>query len=313
MTLNLTEIPPVPVILIIGGIIFLILAVVESMAGKVKVSAKRQKTSATIGSILIVLGLILYFVPSPNNPETSPTETPTATVSVLFATPTIHPSETPSTVNFTPSVEADLKSIVISEVLGNPCGQDSRNEYVELYNSGDNAVDIANLWITDGDEADLLTTWQSRLPSVNLGVAVKVDTTIIPPHGFAVILAPGYPFVTKGERIMSYEFADDTIILTLADGQLIGDENSGIEVVNRDGVVLYKGSDNKVEEVISSYGSLTFSGNPLSIKDDGLDKIPFFERWDDCWTVERITLINDDIASNWKVVPKSSPGYHSSQ
>lgn len=312
MTLNLTQIPPIPVILIIGGIIFLILAIVDSMAGKIKVSAKRQKTSAIIGSILIVLGLILYFVPPPSDSEASLTETPTESASVSLVTPPILLSETPSAANLTPSIDVNIKSIVISEVLGNPCGQDSRNEYVELYNSGEFPVDVANLWITDGDESDLITTWQSRLPSVNLGAAVKVDTTIIPPQGFAVILAPGYPFVTEGERIMSYEFADGTIILTLAEGQLIGDENSGIEVVNRDGIVLYKGSKSKVDEIISSYGSLVFSSNPLKIKDDGLDRIPFFERSDDCWTVERITLINDDIPSNWKVVSKSSPGYHSS-
>ncbi len=313
MTLNLTQIPPIPVILIIGGIIFLILAIVESMAGKIKVSAKRQKTSATIGSILIVLGLILYFVPSPSDSEASTTETPTETASVSLVTPYLLPSEMPSAAFPTPSIDGSLKSIVISEVLGNPCGQDSRNEYVELYNSGESSIDVANLWITDGEESDMITTWQSRLPSVSLGVAAKVDTTIIPPHGFAVILAPGYPFVTEGERIMSYEFADETIILTLAEGQLIGDENSGIEIVNRDGIVLYKGSENKVDEIISSYGSLIFSGNPLQIKDDGLDRIPFFERSDECWTVERVILINDDILSNWEVISKSSPGYHSSQ
>lgn len=95
MTLNLTEIPPIPVILIIGGIVFLVFTVVESIAGKIKLSPKRQRTSGIIGSVLIILGIVIYFVPPPNSSEATLTVTPTETLPVSLATSAILPSDTP--------------------------------------------------------------------------------------------------------------------------------------------------------------------------------------------------------------------------
>ena len=54
---------PLPTILVVAGIIFWILAVAGSVAGKVRVEPRRQRMAGVAGSILIVLGLVLYVVP----------------------------------------------------------------------------------------------------------------------------------------------------------------------------------------------------------------------------------------------------------
>ena len=203
--------------------------------------------------------------------------------------------------------ENDLEFLVVSEMAGKPCGGDSRNEFIELYNSSENPIDVSGLWITDGDEADEISTWNSRYTSIDFGSSASVNTTIIPSHGFAVILAPGYPLV-QNNPVMPYIFPEGTIILTLAEGQLIGDEKDGIQVGNRDVIVLYKGNKSIVEKVISTYGSPTYSGIPLGFRDDGRDGIPILGTQVACWSAERIIPINDDIETNWRQVEQSSPG-----
>ena len=106
---------PVPSILIIAGIVFLILALAGKLAGQIEVPPARQKLTGVIGVVLLVIGLVLYVVPpksvspSPvantttNSPTsnsiqapTSPAPTPT-NVSLSTSTPptTIPPSMTP--------------------------------------------------------------------------------------------------------------------------------------------------------------------------------------------------------------------------
>lgn len=229
-------------------------------------------------------------------------------------TPEIHPTQPPTTPQtpdlalvqpthtVTPPIvsTADPEAIIITEVMGNPCGDGNpRNEYVELYNSGSQPIVVGGWWITDGEETDKIVSWQERYPNILLGNAVVLNTTEIQPKSFAVILAPGYPFV-EGQYKMPYRFPENTVILTLEKGYLIGDEQYGIEVTNRDIVVLYQGSEMFVEKVISSYGSPAFSSDPLSLRDDHKDRIPFKNNGQDCRVAERIYATNDDVESNWK-------------
>src|SRR5512138_3088148 len=63
-------------------------------------------------------------------------------------------------------------TVIISEVMANPCGPiDVRkwNEYVELYNYGEQPVDVGGWWLADIGEAgagtpDQLVSWSKRNP-----------------------------------------------------------------------------------------------------------------------------------------------------
>ncbi|GEM_PF-4365302 len=294
---------PLPTILVIGGIVFLFLGIATIKKPIViDVTPQSRKIALIVGILLISGGVYLMVQPGPESPtEEIATATPAAT-----ETPA-SPTDTPdlSVIVTDEHLSKYLKNIVITEVMGNPCGADSRNEFVEIYNSGDKEIDVAGLWLTDGEEADKIISWSERFSSINLGAVI--NTTLIPPRGFAVILAPGYPFVAS-ERIMPYRFPSATIILTVSEGQLLGDEIDGIEVTNRDTVVIYEGNKNNVRTVISTYGSPILGGSPLSIKDDGMDKIPFRESSFACWSVQRIILVNEDIDTNWEISETSSPG-----
>jgi hypothetical protein len=59
---------PLPTILVVAGILFWILAIAGSLAGKITVEKGKQKTAGLVGTALIALGLVLFFVPS-NQPE----------------------------------------------------------------------------------------------------------------------------------------------------------------------------------------------------------------------------------------------------
>ncbi len=239
-------------------------------------------------------------------PQSSPTiiESPTLE---LQSSPTLPiPSSTMDAIP-TEIVFGDPKFIIITEVLGNPCGRDSRNEFVEIYNSSDKPIDVGGWWITDGDEADKIVMWEERFPSMKIGFNTTTNSTIIPSRSYAVILAPGYPFVS-GNFAMPYVFPEGTVLLTLETGLLIGDEINGIEVTSRDVVVVYQGTATMVEKVISTYGSPILSNSPTSIRDDNRDKIPIDTSVDNCWSVERILATQDDIESNWRKNLKNTAG-----
>ena len=65
--LNTLSHTPLPTILVVAGIVFWVLAIAGSLAGKITVEPGKQKTAGFVGSALIVLGLILFFAPAPTN------------------------------------------------------------------------------------------------------------------------------------------------------------------------------------------------------------------------------------------------------
>lgn len=69
-------------------------------------------------------------------------------------------------------------TLVINEVMANP-DVESTGEYIELYNVGQDPVDLAGLIITDGDQDDVIEAYQS-------------GSTIVPAGGYAVIVDPDY-------------------------------------------------------------------------------------------------------------------------
>lgn len=63
-TLSLIKDTPVPTILIIGGLLFLLLSVANQLGGKITVEKKRQNLAIVIGAVLTLLGIFLYFIPA---------------------------------------------------------------------------------------------------------------------------------------------------------------------------------------------------------------------------------------------------------
>lgn len=54
---------PIPTILVIAGIAFLLLAIAGQLAGRIAVAPERQRWAAVIGGVLLTAGVVLYVVP----------------------------------------------------------------------------------------------------------------------------------------------------------------------------------------------------------------------------------------------------------
>lgn len=54
---------PVPTILIVAGIVFLLLAIADKIYGEIRVSASRRKQALIVGVILLSLGLLVQLAP----------------------------------------------------------------------------------------------------------------------------------------------------------------------------------------------------------------------------------------------------------
>ena len=91
---------PLPTILGIGGIVFLFLALVGKVGGKliIDIPLERQKGFAIAGTALLLVGALLYIIPSvlaQPTPEPTPTPTPSFT-----PTPSVVVSETVAFMTF---------------------------------------------------------------------------------------------------------------------------------------------------------------------------------------------------------------------
>lgn len=239
-------------------------------------------------------------VTSPNQPVSQPVQN-----SGVEPAPSPVTEEIPAT--------ATQATVIISEVMANPCGPvDVRkwNEYVELYNYGDQPVDVAGWWLADMGEAgtpDQLVAWSQRnlttLPAAN----VSLNSTIVPAHGFAIILSPIY---TEGVYPYStpYHFPPNTVILTIADSRSLGDDFFSIigDGQSLDPLVLYKGGASVIQEVISTYGTPKLDSYVAGIRDDNLDNLPLDLH--ECSSVERIVPTEPDYFGNWREIINGSPG-----
>ncbi|MCK4226163.1 lamin tail domain-containing protein [candidate division WOR-3 bacterium] len=93
-----------------------------------------------------------------------------------------------------------ISMVCINEVMSNPLGSDGaagspedRNEFIEIFNHGVDAVDLHNWKITDFDAVDYIIPF----------TALSGDSgTSIPSGGFALIMDPEY--VDSGENYMPY-------------------------------------------------------------------------------------------------------------
>lgn len=212
-----------------------------------------------------------------------------------------------------PVAAVDGSTIVISEFMGNPCGDvESRkwNEYVELYNYGDQPVDVNGWWLADLGDAgtpDQLVSWSQRNPNVSLPGALILNSTIIPSKGFAVVLSPSY---AEGlyPYAMPYGFPQNTVILTAAASKSLGDDYFSMigDGQSLDVVVLYKGGPSVIQETVSTYGSPKLDSYVTSIRDNRLDNLP--RSLHECSSIERINPTGSDNYDNWREIGNGSPG-----
>jgi len=302
-------------------------------------SASSNNLAPVITAIIGVAGTITvaYFAfrsnIAPKELEISATQTAesikaTQTAAVLSAIPAVIPSSVPTVLSVTPSPivtpidatpSAKSYTIAISEVMANPCelqengGDIYWNEYVELYNYGDSPVDVNEWWISDGEKLngnpDMIISWESRFPGITFGNHLETKSTIIPPSGVAVILSPKY---LSGDSkypnlLKPYIFPENTIILTIASGNLLGSDDFGIEIVRiRNPVILYQGTDSEIFRLISTYGSPIITGSPVNASDDEKDGIPLV--LNECYAAERIITDGADVEFNWRAIENGNPG-----
>jgi hypothetical protein len=56
---------PIPTIMVVAGIVFLLLAVAGQLAGRIAVPPGRQRGAAVIGGVLLIAGMVLHVIPIP--------------------------------------------------------------------------------------------------------------------------------------------------------------------------------------------------------------------------------------------------------
>ena len=172
--------------------------------------------------------------------------------------------------------------IVITEVMANPKGgsgvhmPEDRNEFVELYNAGKDAVDLQGWYLDDGDAVDVLTAWtDSSLLAADPYLAIS--NSWLSPGCHAVVLDPEYTdTAASGDFVMPYEFGAGTLILT------VGNTTIGNGLATTDPLTL-----------CSPYGDTSTFGTPA----DAADSLPCDPGDGVSW--ERIDMTGPDTVSNW--------------
>lgn len=104
----------------------------------------------------------------------------------------------------------DLSSVVISEVLYRP-KEESRGEFVELYNGTTKPVDLAGWRLADGDEEEELVPWDEEV------------STVLEPGAYALIVDPD--FDVKGAKLPR-----GLVLLTVKDSNLCDGLSTGDEL-----------------------------------------------------------------------------------
>ncbi len=138
--------------------------------------------------------------------------------------------------------------VIISEVMANALDEDT-GEFVELYNAGSAAVDLAGLVLSDGDADDTLQAFDG-------------GDTVLDPGAFAVIL--------DAEYADDYSIDADAILLTT------GDTTLGNSLSVSDPVTLYE-SDGVHE--LDAFLYPTNPGNGVSTERSYLDMLDDSSNW----------------------------------
>jgi hypothetical protein len=125
--------------------------------------------------------------------------------------------------------------LIISEVMANP-GVEDTSEFVEIYNPGSGAVDLAGLVLSDGDDADVLEAYGS-------------SATTIGPGEYAMIIDAEYDGFYGLDRSINWLTTSDT--------------NLGNGLTTSDSITLYE-SDGAT--IITSYSHPFDPGDSVSVE-----------------------------------------------
>ncbi len=119
-----------------------------------------------------------------------------------------------------------FSSVIINEVMANVPGKEStsgdRNEWIELYNPTEDTVDLSGWIIDDLDAKDEIVPWKDAL-LLSIYPDVLINTTKIPPKGYALIMDPEYLEPDPEDKFEHpYKIPGGTVIVTIDDTS-IGD------------------------------------------------------------------------------------------
>lgn len=130
--------------------------------------------------------------------------------------------------------------IIYSEILANAKNEDT-DEFIELYNQSDSALDLQNWVVSDlGDTSDILHEYSGTFKRGATG-------TLIAPHGFALIVDPEYTGAYTS-LLESNTDLSTLIMLTVDDttlGNGLGNSGDTLTLKNTQGTVVATHSWNK--------------------------------------------------------------------
>lgn len=214
----------------------------------------------------------------------------------------------------TPQIISGVYTIAITEIMGNPCGRSDEeyvNEYIELYNYGELPVDLSGLLITTTQQhgdVDELVSWEYRNPGDKFGDHLILNSMVLQPRKFAIVLSPVYRMANV-EFKTPYTFPPETMIITMKDGDRIGQKDTNIFAVNEplDSILLFNGSRNQIIEYVSSYGLQRDALNLQDLSNSRQTKLPLIVK-PDCSAVQKKLPGGEDIFDNWELITKGNPG-----
>jgi uncharacterized protein YkwD len=105
---------PLPAILVIGGLVFLLVAFIAQIeVGKVKVQTRRPRLAGAIGVLLLLSGVALYGVTAPGLPPAAPTVALAEETAIPTGTPTPMPTVTPTAL---PAPDPDVVEYLLTNI-----------------------------------------------------------------------------------------------------------------------------------------------------------------------------------------------------
>jgi len=114
--------------------------------------------------------------------------------------------------------------IAITELLRNPSGSESHipggrsHEFVEFANIGSTVLSLEGLYLQDGADEDSLTLF-SALAGHHPNCRTSAEA--LQPGDIAVVLDRDYDSAMSVDAGSAFAFADSTVLLTVADAQLV--------------------------------------------------------------------------------------------
>ncbi len=127
--------------------------------------------------------------------------------------------------------------IILTEIMSNPAGGETAipggdsNEYIEIFNTGEDSVDLTGWSFTDGDDDDFFSTGDLRLSPLPLIDGVY-NSMILPPGWFALILDPEYIDPANDQP---YNWPENTLILSIQTTTDLG----GYRLATNDPITLF--------------------------------------------------------------------------